>query len=298
MIHFEIINDLKDAENVWRLLSYNQTLFDTWEFRNCFAKYYNFEPYFILGKDDSGECIGLLPLQFNSEKGYLEFFGGSWMEDNKIYLKPGFEQFAKEFYEKIDKPAHLIGINGTDEFSKSLPIDDYKYQLDISYYKNYLDFIADKFNSKTQATFRRKFRKIEEELPMEFLLNQEQDIEMLFDYNMKTFGEDSSFNVPFRKEIYRDILKLPFKIHMLSIRSNGIVQAVSLNVEYNGILYYLNAGSNNMEIPNLGSYTIMKSIEIGINNNLKIFDALMINYNWKERWHFAKIPFNKFDYLL
>ena len=297
MIHFEIISDLKDAENVWRLLSPNNTLSDTWEFKQCFAKYDNFPLHFILGKDDSQECIGLLALQKNTEKKYLEFFGGSWMEDNKIFFKPGNEKFAKEFFDQIKEPAHLIGINGTDDYSKALPLDDYKYQLDITKYKNYQDFIADKFNSKTQSTFRRKFRKIEEELPMEFVENQKQDIEMLFEYNMRTFGEDSSFNVPNRKEIYRDILDLPFKIHMLSIRSKDVVEAVSLNVEYNGVLYYLNAGSNNIEIPNLGSYTIMKAMEIGINNGLKIFDALMINYNWKERWHFDKIPFNKFDFM-
>lgn len=296
MLSFEIISDLEQAKNLWQQFTYDQTLFDTWEFRYCFYKYFNFPIHFILGKDESNEYVGLLALQRNTTEGYLEFFGGSWMEDNKLFIKQGYEQEAQSFYAQINEPAHLIGINGFTDYEKGLVLDEYKYILPISNYNSYQDYITDKFNKKTQQTYARKFRKIESLNP-ELLMNQAQDIEKLIEYNLITFGQDSSFHSPYRKEIYRDMLALPFNKYLLSIKIEGQIEAVCLNIEYKGTMFYLNAGANNQKIPNLGSYIIMQAIDIGIKNKFIAFDALMISYNWKERWHFNKIPFNKFDHL-
>jgi hypothetical protein len=295
MLTFEIISDLDQARALWSEFSYDQTLFDTWEFRHCFYKYFNFPIHFIVGKNDSGEKVGLLALQRNTNEGYLEFFGGSWMEDNKLFIKPGYEHEAQAFYSQINEPAHLIGINGGSDYEKGLVLDEYKYLLPISNYNSYQDYISDKFNKKTQQTYARKFRKIESLNP-QMILNQDPDIEKLIDYNIQTFGEDSSFHSPYRKEIYRDMLSLPFNRYLLSIKINDQIEAVCLNIEYKGTMFYLNAGANNQQIPNLGSYIIMQAIDIAIKNKFNTFDALMISYNWKERWHFNKIPFNKFDY--
>jgi len=295
MISFRVVTNLDEAEKLWRQFSFNQTLFDTWEFRYCFYKYFNYPIKFIVGVNEQGEDIGLLPLQQNIEKSYLEFFGGSWMEDNKVYTSNEHLADIPLYFQQINEPAHLIGINGQDEFSKGLPLDDYKYVLDLTHYSSYWDYITEKFNKKSQQTFKRKFKKIEELNPV-IILNQDHDLDKLIEFNLKTFGQDSSFHAPFRKEIYRDFLSLPFNKHMLSFRINEEIQAVCLNIEYRGTLFYLNAGANNTDIPNLGSYAIMKAIEHGINNKLQLFDALMISYNWKERWHFDKIPFTKFNF--
>lgn len=293
-MQIEHISDLDTAHSIWNDLSYNKTLFDNWDFRFVFYKYFNYPLDFITYRSDQGELLGLLPLQFNSDNNYYEFFGGSWMEDNKPYVKDGNSEIIPQLFGGIKGPAHLIGINSDDGLSKSFPLDDYKYQLDLSNYSSYLDYITDKFNKKSQQTYRRKFRKIEE-LDPQILLNRNEDIEKLIEYNIQTFQDDSSFHSPFRKEIYRDLLNLPQNKYLISIMINNKIEAVCLNIEYNNIFYYLNAGANNLDIPNLGSFIIMQAIDLAIKNKCNIFDALMFSYNWKERWHFNKLPFTKYD---
>jgi hypothetical protein len=293
-INYQIITDPDQTHQLWEQFSSNELLFDTWEFRNCFYKLDNFPLYFIVGYDQ-GAPIGLLGLQRNTEHNYLEFFGGSWMEDNKVLVKPGYEAAIPDFYAQIKEPAHLIAINSPDAYTQSLPLDDYKFQLDLTNYKTYWDFIEDKFNKKGQDTFRRKIKKIETN-KIEVIENNNPDIEKLIEFNIKTFGDDSSFNNEKRKIVYRDFLNLSFEKYLMTIKVNGVVQSVSLNLKHNGIMYYLNAGSNNEEIPNLGSYTLLTDIQKSIDTGCRIFDALMISYNWKERWHFNMVPYHKFNY--
>lgn len=293
-INFQVVSDFEQAKQLWEKFSNNELLFDTWEFRNCFYKYDNFPIYFIVGYDQ-GEPIGILGLQRNTEQNYLEFFGGSWMEDNKVLVKSGYEGAIPNFYAQIQETAHMIAINQADQFTQGLPLDDYKFQLDLTNYKTYTDFIEDKFNKKSQDTFRRKIRKIEEN-KIEIIENNDADIETLIEFNLKTFGDDSSFINEKRKSAYRDFLNLSFEKHLISIKVNDVLQSVSLNLKHNGIMYYLNAGSNNEEIPNLGSYTLLTDIQKSIDLGCKTFDALMISYNWKERWHFNMIPYHKFNF--
>jgi len=294
-IKFIKIKDFDECKKYWDILSPKITLFDLWDFRYCFYKYDNFPLEFIVGIIDD-QPIGLLPLQLNTEKGgTLEFFGGSWMEDNKVFINPKYFDKTEMFFNQIDPndKALLIGINSPDKFCSTLELDDYKYQLDLTNYNSYWDYINDKYNKKGQDTFKRKFKKIEQS-EIEFIENETEDLDLLISLNIKNFKEDSSFNDEKRKLIYKDFINLGLEYHLITIKVNGVKQAVSMNIVYNGVFYYLNAGSNFEEIPNLGNYTIMNDIAKAIKLKCKVFDALMISYNWKERWHFNKIPFTKF----
>jgi len=292
-LNFQVFTNIEECEKFWKKFSFNSTLFDLWDFRYCFYKYDNYPLHFIVGFLGQ-EAIGLLPLQFNSDEGYLEFFGGSWMEDNKVFIDGQHSDLIEKFFEQIHNKANLIAINNQDKYCSSLPIDEYKFQLDLINYSSYWDYIQDKYNKKGQDTFKRKFRKIEQN-EIEFVENNPEDMDLLIELNIKNFKEDSSFNNDKRKLIYKDFLQLGLEHHLITIKVNGVKQAVSMNIVFNGVFYYLNAGSNFEDIPNLGNYTIMNNIGKAIELKCKIFDALMISYNWKERWHFNKIPFNKFE---
>ena len=292
-LNFRVITNTDECKEYWGKFSPQITLFDLWDFRNCFYKYDNYPLYFIVGFLDQ-EPIGLLPLQMNINEGYLEFFGGSWMEENKVYISEKYSELIKNFFLQIKGKANLIAINGPDKFYSLLPVDEYKYQLDLTDYSSYWDYIKDKYNKKGNDTFKRKFKKIEQN-SIEFIENNPEDMELLFKLNIKNFKDDSSFNDEKRKLIYKDFLELGLEHHLITIKVNGIKQAVSMNIVYKGVFYYLNAGSNFEDIPNLGNYTIMNNIGKAIELKCKIFDALMISYNWKERWHFNKIPFTKFE---
>jgi hypothetical protein len=292
-ITFRFVSSLDESKILWDQFSDKETLFDLWNFRFCFYKYDNFPIKFIVGMV-GGEAIGLLPLQLNTKENYWEFFGGSWMEGNKVYIKPAFNKYIESFYRQIPDSAKLIAINQDDSFSQSLPVDDYKFKLDISKYQSYWDYIIDKYNPKGQKTYKRKIRKIEEQ-KVELLMNNFEDIDLLISLNIKNFGDDSSFININRQKIYKDLLISDFEVFLQTIVINGKKEAVSLCIKYNEVMYYLNAGSNYEAIPNLGNYKIMLDIDTAIKEKCKTFDALMISYNWKERWHFDKIPFTKFE---
>lgn len=303
-LRFETITDLNEAKKWWEIFSPNASVYDLWEFRYCFHKYYTYDLRFYIGYDGDTP-IGLLPLQYNKDKGYVEFFGTYFMETNQVFIKPGYENTARQFYEHITEKVHLESLNEQDEFTKQLPLFDYKYILDTTQFSSFEDYITKSFSSKSRSNLKKKIRQIEDGNTMEVQVNQLDDIELMFDFNIKTFdekfaekgGRRSSFLYPFRKEIYRDFLALTkTKPHVLTFSINGKKQAVSLTILYNGWYVFLNTGANIEEIPNMGNYTYYKNIEEAFTLGAQTFDAGVEAYGWKERFHLYRIPQHLYSY--
>ncbi len=296
-LSFKIVSDIETAQELWRQFTDNLTIFDTWEFRYCFYKYENYPLHFIVGYD-ADLPVGILPLQRNINEGYLEFFGSSWMEETKAYLLTDYQPCMSQFYEQINEPAKLSAILPFENYSQSLPLDDYNYRLQLTDYSSYQDFIDSRFNAKGQQTWKRKIKKLLTN-QIEIKYNNWEDLDLLIEFNKKTFKEDSSFTNPDRVKIYYDFLELQCCEKFLkTIEVNGVKQSVTLSLKYNDVFYYMNAGSNFEEVPNIGSYAILMDIDKAIAENAKIFNALMYSYNWKERWHLDAVALNKFEKLL
>jgi hypothetical protein len=132
--------DPAQAEKLWRLFSPQETIYDDWQFRALFHKYHQHELQFYVGYQND-EPVGFLPLQYNAIEKHLEFWGGSYMEDNRVFIKTGFEQYIPEFYKNIPSKATLGYIRGTDPFTTQLPLEDYKYILPLQGISSIEDFI-------------------------------------------------------------------------------------------------------------------------------------------------------------
>jgi CelD/BcsL family acetyltransferase involved in cellulose biosynthesis len=291
-ITFEIIKDIESAQKVFLEFSPKETLYDTWEFRHCFYKYFNFELRFYVGSVD-GERIGVLPLQYNSELQHLEFFGTYFMETNQVFIKPGFESYIPDFYAAIDEPCNLEYINNQGNFFDEVPPQDYKFTLPLNKYKNFEDYFNTEFTSKSRANIKKKLKEIEDQNTITIKKGIREDMETLFVFSIKTFrakDDQSSFEFPFRKEIYRDFLDLPFEYDILVFFINGKKQAVSFSFFYKDHYIFLNTGANIPDIPNLGTYTYLKNIENAFKSGKNIFDAGVGPYSWKERFHLTKTP--------
>lgn len=287
-LKFDIVGSIEEGKKIWQKLSPNENIYDNWGLRHCFYKYFNYPLRFYTGYD-GGELIGLLPLQYNNELKRLEFFGGSFMEDNRVFIKPGYEECVPQFYNNIKDPARFEDIIGEDPFTKSLDILEYKYVADISKTKNANDYLVKKFRAKSRNGLRKKIKSIEKMNP-EIVVNNYSDIDALMDLNKKAFGKESSFCKPFRYEIYHDLFNLNLDIHTLSFVINGKKEAISLAIKYKNSYVYINAGTNKKGVPNLGTYVIFKNIEKAIQVGAKFFDAGLEDLGWKERWHLDKIP--------
>ena len=287
MIKYEVINDIVEAEKLWNLFSDNAGLYDLWEFRYCFYKYYNYPLNFIVGYDQ-GQPIGLLPLQYNNDKNYLEFFGGSYMDSNRLFIQQRYKKYIPGFYNQIKQKAKLLDIIGDDSFTRSLPLEDHNYSLNISEFNNIQECLNKLLPSKKRKV------KIIEKNKINILNNNPYDLNLMIELNIKRFGKDSIFNLPHYKKIFHDLLELEIQCNIITIEINNIKEAVAISVFYNNVYYYLCAGSNIVNIPNLGSYVTIKTIEKAIALKSKIYDAGIGDCGWKELWHFNKHSQYKF----
>ncbi len=289
-ISFKILDNLEECKIAWQALTPDNNIYDNWDFRALFHKYHQKRLHFVAGYINNAELIGLLPLQFNDEVKYFEFFGGNYMEDNKVFIKPGFEDVISEFYKNINGPAKLEYITGNDSYTSQLPVQDYKFVLPLDGLKTYVDYL-DKFvasheqNKKMQKIVRRT-----EKEKIEIIKNNFSDIEILFDYNKQNFGGGSAFvDRPYQKEIFRDLLKLPHHVALLTFKVNDNVEAVSLAIIYKGVHEGFNTGITR-NVTNLSAYVTLKKIQYAIDNGAHTFDAFVGDYGWKEKWGFLKIP--------
>jgi len=287
-LKIEIINDIEKAKKIWNKLSPNNVICDDWNYRYCFYKYFNYPLHFYVGSDKE-EIVGLFPLQFNEDEKYLEFFGGGFMRDNRVFVKSGYENSVKQFYDNITKLTKLKSIVGEDQFTKSLDMYKYKYVADLSGINDADDYLIKNFKAKSRYGLRKKIKLIEAMNP-EIILNNYDDLDLLIELNKKSFKERSSFNKPYRREAFHDLLKLNFDIQMLSYVVNGRKEAISFSIKYNETYVYINAGVNKKDISNLGTYNIYKNFEKAIEIGSKYFDAGMGDLGWKEKWHLEKIP--------
>lgn len=295
-IRFEILTDLKMAEDAWKKLSPEKSLFDDWNFRMCFHKYYKKELYFLAGFLND-ELIGLLPLQYD-DAGNLEFWCGNYMEDNRLFIKPEHENAIPEFYEYLrstGKKVKLEYIAGTDPFTSSLTVQDHKYILQLNGVKSGFEYIEKYYNPKSQRRLRTKIRQIDR-LGVKVTRNEEADLEKLFEYSIAAFGADSSFVCrPHHKEIFRELIKLPFNIFLLGFTVNGLHQGVSLSILYKNRYVYLAMGMATERESNLSAFIHMTNIEKAAESGATLVDGLVGDYNWKEKWYFEKNPQYKFE---
>lgn len=282
------VQDVAEAEQLWNQFSSNQIIFNDWNFRYCFYKYFKFELYFYVASEE-GKEVGLLPLQLNSDTKQLEFFGGGYMEDNQAFVLPGYESVIAQLYGQISSPAHLSDIVGEDAFTAALPVEDNKYILPLAGLTSSDDYIQNFYSSDSRQSMRKKVRRMEKE-SLEIRTNELTDIDLLFAYNIASFQEDSTFHWPYRQEIFRDLLQLPVPIFLFTFLVNGKPEAVSLSCQYGDYYEYLATGINYEVSKYLSTYVNLKNINQAISVGAKWLDAGVQDCGWKEQWHFSKVP--------
>lgn len=287
-LRFECIKNLDQAKILWNKLTPNDSVEDTWDMRNCFYSYYKYELFFYAGY--LGDvCVGLLPLQFNSESACLEFFGGYYFSDNQVFILPGYEQYIPDFFKQINKSAHLEDIVGDSEYIKNLPLSYYKYIVPLSGFSSYNDFLNTKFKSKDRTNLKRKIKIMENE-KIDIIVNCAADLDLMIDYNISHFKEKSCFNKPFRrKNFFHDLLKLPFNIQLLTFVVNGKKEAVSFSILHNKTYTFIHYGKSMDRYPHISTYVTMQNIQNAIKQGAHIFDAGVQDFGWKESWQFDKI---------
>jgi len=288
ILEIKSIDNFDEAKKVWTELSPDKVLCDNWDFRYCFYKYFNYPLHFYIGLDN-GEIVGLLPLQYNKDTEYLEFFGGGYMRDNCVFIKPGYKECIPQFYSAISQNITLKNITGNDPYTTSLHTNKYKYVADFSDIKDIEDYFSKRFKAKKVKKIKKIVKTIESLNPT-IVEDNYHDLDLLIEINKINFGKESTFNKPYRWEIFHDLLKLNFEVHILTFIINDNKEAVSFSIKYKDTYVGISSGTRKNNIMNIGTYINYKKICKAIQSKAKYYDAGLHDAGWKEKWRMKKIP--------
>lgn len=285
----EHIHDLADAQHLWKHFSPNASLWDDWAFRSSVASHLKNPIDFVVAREHDAP-IGLLASQKNIETGAYEFFGGSFMEDNRVFTAPGREDVLPALFAAVPAPAKIEYLIGDAPFITALPVMEQKFTASLIGLADTDAFLAQQFSGKTLSTMRRKMEKVKA-FGIEVVTGRREDLETMIALNMQRHGEGSTFHRPHRRTMYRDLLDLPTGQTILSsYLVGGVLSAVTFCIRYKETLVYLNAGVDVDAVPDLGAYVILADIGAAIAAGATRYDACIGSYSWKERWHLQQAP--------
>lgn len=288
---FEIleVKDLEEAKKWWDFFSPEQTIYDFWDFKYIHFKYFNTELRFLVGFLDK-KPIGLLPLQFDKDKKLFQFFGGINMECNHVFIDEKYIEFEDLFYQHLDKNFCLTNISfkNISKFKEQNFIEqDKRFFLDLNSFADIEEYYSKYFSRKSKNNLKSQFRKILAN-NLEVIEENLIDLDLLFDFNLKKFGSESTFVKPYRKEIYRDLISLKgVGVEFLTFIVDGKKQGVSLALNYKKYFSRRLFGVSPDGVSNLWKYIIIKNIEKSKQLGSSIFDIGTGDYGWKESWHFS-----------
>jgi len=294
MFAIKEINDLVNAEALWRLLSPGKTIFDTWDFRYCFYKYFPYPLNFYAAyekRDGEEKPVALLPLE-RHKSGWLEFFAEDPCEENRLFLRPGYERIIPRLYRRLPKPVIIYDISGEDTFTRALPLEDYKYVLPLNGLRTFNDYARRRLSTKKQHNWRSEFKRLEAG-GLKIIYNRWPDLKKLFKLNVINFS-DSYLQSKEDQQAWSDLIRLPFNWQLVSLEVKGRLAAVALAVLFNKIYFYLISGADSKTIPSLGKYLNKITLEQALSLGAEVWDVGLGDCGWKEAWHLDRISQHQF----
>ena len=299
-IDFRVITDLSQAEYYRKLLSPEETIYDLRDLRYCFFKYFvEYQLHFIVWFRDE-IAVGLLPLHLNlaplkyedycsSDVPYYEFFGSGRFQLNRI-LHHGHvlsTEEKKQFYNQvIQNDVHpyclrnIWQMDYTDTLEMENNVSDYYQQLSLIH--DYHDFIQTHFFGSHKHNIKKQIQKLEDIARyQEINTNIDEQLEILFSYNIERFQESSFLNIPstflrlHRADIFRDMIHLKCfdEVILYSLKNQDHVVGVWLSIGYKDIFYYLIFGVDR-SYPNIAKFLTLKSLEISKKKWYRFFDLM------------------------
>lgn len=283
MIFFRVETNLEKCKYLWNIFTEGNYIYDDWGFRYSYYKYFNYPLHFYVINDGKEE-VGLLPLQFNTDLDKLEFFGGGFMLKNKVFKKSNVDILPLL---KVIDSSELHRLTFDPDLENVLSIEDYSYSLQLKMYKNYIDYIEDKWESKSKKKLLYQLRSIQKLNP-KVSYNNWSDFELFIDLNKSRFSSDSTFHKPFRIEFYKNIMKI-FHCELISIRVGEELIACGFGLLYKKVFYGFTNG-NNISYNHIGKYLNMMKIDRAIQLGAELYDARTDDCGWKESFRFSKEP--------
>jgi len=279
-----IVKDLDSCEAIWKSSIDPVHFFDEWDYRMCFFDKDRFDPHFIVGGDEGGPASSVLPLWSHKRNGYLEFFGGEFMEFNRI-IAPD-RQAASHLLDSLDGDYWLAYMAPSEKRLADLAPCGSRFLLDLRKVGGSLERYLDSFSGKHRKNLKNDLKRLEQLNPV-IVRNRLEDLDQMVHLNVSRFGNDSFLAEQwFVEGLKRFVQKANAKGHleMLSILIDNNPESVQLGMIYNN-RYSVILGGNNMCVPNIGKRMIIEHIKNAIRLNADIVDFLCTDSGWKKLWN-------------
>lgn len=285
---------MADAQRLWNELSPRESIYDLWDFRECFYRH-DVQPLHFYAAFEEDRPVALLPLQYNAPLGAYEFFAENFMEENRPFVRPGYEYLIPRLFQAAPAVTKIYDLDGTDEFTRALPLEDYVYLLDIGRCHSFADYLQAFFpNAHKRSNFKRIFTVLERDHAVKVHHNNFPDLELIMDLNVRHFGQESYLRTPAERQPFRDLLQLPLDWQLVTVEVDGEKLAASLAVIYRETYYYLIVGADISRVGDALKYLTKANLDLALSRNLSIFNLSLGDCNWKNYWHPDRKPQYKF----
>lgn len=287
-MEIRIIDNIQEAKSIWDKLSPKERLDDLWEFRYVFYSASNNPLKFFAGFENN-EPLVLLPLQKNLEKKRLEYFGGPFMESNKIFGEKSNNAEKILLLGAIDEPARLDWMVREDYFEgmPGFTEDDPNYYLNIADYKSSDDFLQEKFSSRHRKKVRKYVAELESTYEIDINFPNNISLEILGKMSRERFT-DSWFGDGTIQDAFQNLIASDLNVRFMEIKVNGVTASVSFGIVYNDLYHSIMSSTDINLYPNLGKLRILALINQAIDLNCKRLEFGSGDCGWKEMWHLDK----------
>lgn len=285
---FSVETDPGRCRMLWDRFSPKATLFDLWEYRDCFQQGYGYDPHFIVGKA-CGRQTGILPLWYEKKHDYYTFYGGMFPESNTFYVND--PTTIKAFLEQCPVETWLCYIHYTQRDHYPFTETETRYCLDLTRYDKSIDGFLASFDKKHRKNLRYDLKQFEKH-GYSIRYNHLADFDRLVSLNKKRFGDESDYVEDEMVESMKLLMQTAHeqgRLSLISIVIDDVAQAVELAVAYNGT-YSVLAGGKNIDYENIGKPLVIEHIKNALVAGIYHLDFLSSDSGWKKRWHLAEEP--------
>lgn len=284
------ITNLEECKSIWQKLSPNEFLYDDWDFRYNYYKYFNYPLYFYTVYEGD-EPVAVLPLMLDDSINKITFFiSVEYMEQNRIFVKKDYEYCKYNLYQQaknLHDNLYLEYLNKSESEISNVIYAEPNYFLQLKKYQSYKELLIDYIGSRSSKVL----KQFEEFKSENFTLEQgdHNNVTLLIEYSKNRFKEKSSFITRPYWEDYFYYLSERNDCNFIIIKNQGKVIAIGMMIRYNSICYGINSGYDT-SISNLGKYLTCMKINWAIKMNCTIYDAGSGSFGWKEDFHLDKNP--------
>jgi hypothetical protein len=289
------VTDQAECESVWRSAVPVESVWDLWEFRDCFQRHFRRPLLFLTAESDRG-AAGLLPLSWVQESGCYGCFPGeaweghTWLEQNRLLARD--RSALTALLSNCPAAYHLRYLLPLESLPENeRVVDEVGYLFLPPRYDYDLENYFQEFSRKSAKRVKKEIAAVENP-GVEYRHDDFSDYDHLVRLNVDRFGERSYFADHRFTESFRDVARLLEErgwLRFTTVLRGGEIAAVDMGCVYRGT-YTLLAGGTHAGFPGVAKLINLHHMRRGCEERFDQVDFLCGDFSWKKLFHLTPRP--------